>query len=284
MVFNVPEVGRFRLMRAPLAQALVQVTFPLVGRFQTLAGVAPLQEELADELPYMEQEQGTQFTFAINNVPVPSPQPESTITWKFSDDSGSTLAVAPGNVILSVGSNYQGVDDFAQRLSHVLTALVKTAQLRRCDRLGVRYVDVIVVGQDDPKGWTRWLRPELTGWAGDGILGDKTTLQSQLAQTQLSAPLPESGPNSSLTMQALVRHGLLPAGSAIPGLSPTGLQSTTLQQLSYILDLDLSIQQYQLFNVQDLIDQFRTLHAQIDAFFRWSLTDEGAQHFGLEEL
>jgi len=33
-----------------------------------------------------------------------------------------------------------------------------------------------------------------------------------------------------------------------------------------------------------LMGQFTALHTQIDALFRWSLTREGEEHFGLEEL
>ena len=48
------ELAAFTIDRPPLAQALAQVRYPLVGQFTTLEGVAPLQAELIDDFPYME--------------------------------------------------------------------------------------------------------------------------------------------------------------------------------------------------------------------------------------
>jgi len=58
----------------------------------------------------------------------------------------------------------------------------------------------------------------------------------------------------------------------------------TLKQNAYLLDVDMFIQANQNFEVTNLVAQFRLLHEQIDSFFRWSLTEQGAEHFGLEEV
>jgi len=291
-VFNVPEAGRYRLRQAPLAQALVQISFPLLARFQTLDGVAGLQEQLIGMLPYMEREQVGQIVFGINpdGTFAPGPQ-ESTVVWKFTDDAGWTLAITPGSAILAVGSAYQGIDDFAQRFTTILDALANMggpAKIQRCDRLGVRYIDAVASPPDDSKAWSRWFKSELTGWTGDGVMGDSTTLLSQINQTQLIAPLALSGSTPSestpLAVQGLIRHGLLPPGSVIPGVPPIQFLNVTLGQVAYTVDIDLSIQQHQPFTPATLSAQFKALHAQIDAFFKWTLTREGMDHFGLEQL
>ncbi len=286
-MFNVPAAGRYRLRQAPLAQALVQIAFPLLSRFQTLEGVTELQEQLISMLPYMERHQVGQMSLAINpdGTFVPGPQ-ESTVVWKFTDDKGWTLAITPGSAILTVGSAYQGIDDFAHRFESVLSALESangTAKVQRCDLLQVRYIDLIPSPADDPKAWSRWIKPELTGWAGEGILDSNTTLLSQLTQTQLSTSLPILD-RPSLPVQGLIRHGFLPQGSIIPGAQLIQFLNIILGDMSYTIDMDLSIQQHQPFVPTSLVAQFKTLHSQIDAFFRWSLTEEGVDHFGLEEL
>jgi len=285
-MFDVPEAGRYRLQRAPLVQALGQVTFPLLARFQTLDGIAALQERLTDMLPYMERQQVGQMTFAFNpdGTFVPGAQ-ESSVVWKFTDDSGWTLAITPGSAILAVGTAYRGIDDFGQRFSAVLDALTTMdgpARVQRCNLLQVRYIDVIESPPHDPRAWTRWIRHDLTGWAGDGIMGEGTTLLSQFVQTQLTAPL--SSPSGEHLAVALIRHGLLPQGSVIPGVPPIPFFNVTLGQVAYTIDMDVSIQQPQLFISANLTAQFRALHTQIDRFFHWALTDEGADHFGLEVL
>jgi len=286
-MFNVPEAGRYRLQRAPLAQALVQVSFPLLARFQTLEGVASLQEHLIDLLPYMERQQVGQMALTISpqGTFVPGPQ-ENTVVWKFTDDSGWTLAVTPGSATLAViGAKYQGVADFAKRFAAVLNALMNmdgAAKVQRCDLLQVRYIDVVESPSDDPKAWSRWFQPGLTGWAGDGIMDKGTTLLSQLVQTQLTASLDWGGGEQIAV--ALIRHGLLPQGSVIPGVPSIPFFNVTLGHVAYTIDMDLSIQHPQQFIPATLTAQFKALHARIDTFFRWALTAEGANNFGLEEL
>jgi uncharacterized protein (TIGR04255 family) len=79
-------------------------------------------------------------------------------------------------------------------------------------------------------------------------------------------------------VQGIIRHGVAPAGSAVPGFE------TQLERDSFLLDLDLFVLGVQPFDPSALHEQFATLHGQIDRFFRWSLTDEGAEHFQLEEI
>lgn len=239
-MFDVPEAGRYRLQRAPLAQALVQVTFPLLARFQTLDGVAALQERLFDMLPYMERQQIGQMTLAFNSdgVFVPGAQ-ESSVVWKFTDDSGWTLAITPGSAILAVGTAYRGIDDFEQRFARVLDALANIdgpAKIQRCNLLQVRYIDVMESPPDDFKAWVRWIRPALAGWAGDGIMGEGATLLSQFVQTQLTAPL--ASPDGERLAVALIRHGLLPQGSVLPGVPAIPFFNVTLGQVAYTIDMD----------------------------------------------
>ncbi len=281
-VFEIPQPLQYRLAQSPLVQVLVQVRFPLVAHFQELTGVADIQDSLLDLLPYMERQQVQQLAVALGPAGIDiAPPAEPTVVWRFTADDQWACMLEPGSSALMVGGDdYHGIDDFAQRFKRVLEALHRTRRIRRCDRIGVRYVNVI----EPPGGgrsWVRWFRSEMIGWMGSAIVGNDTQLQMSLTQSQLAAK--PTGPFAGFPadVQALIRHGVLPLGTEIP--FDIGI-TRQLDQEAYVLDLDLFIQAPQRFDLPELMKQFTALHTQIDAFFRWSLTPEGEKHFGLEEL
>ncbi len=79
--------------------------------------------------------------------------------------------------------------------------------------------------------------------------------------------------------RAIMRYGLLPRGTVMPGVELQALEET-----SYVLDLDFQTQAQQPFDVDVILAQLSTLHSQIEAFFRWSLTPDGEMYLGLQEL
>jgi len=187
----------------------------------------------------------------------------------------------PASATLFVGGDgYGGIEDFAGRFLRVLEALHNTGRVRRCDRLGVRYVNVVESLPGEERSWVHWFRGELLGWAGAGILGTDTHLQFAITQSQLSSRSAGAFAGMPADVQALVRHGVVPVQTEIAlDVGPPQV----LDRESYVLDLDLFVQAPQPFDAGVLIGQFEALHAQIDAFFRWSLTDTGAQHFKVVE-
>ncbi len=161
----------------------------------------------------------------------------------------------------------------------MLTALADGAGVSRADRLGVRYLNIAEVPPGDDKAWRRWFRPELTGWSGSEAVGDTTRLITSITQTQLAAePVGElSGP--PVDVQAIVRHGFIPAGTMVPGVLPRQPQNP-----AYLLDIDLFIDGAQTFDVDELSRQVTMLHDQIDRFFFWAVAPDGAEYFGRELL
>lgn len=195
-----------------------------------------------------------------------------------SDDDGRTVVVGSASAALSVGAPYEGVEEFAGRMQEVLTVLAEEARVARCDRLGARYLSVAALTPGNEAGWKEWFRRELTGWTASEVLGDETVLDMTLSQASLRAPAagPFTGPAE---VRANVQHGLVPAGSGIPGIPPI-----TTSEPSYIVSLDLYCEVAQPFDPAGLRQQFEELHSEIDALFRWSLTREGEEHFGYTEL
>jgi uncharacterized protein (TIGR04255 family) len=114
---------------------------------------------------------------------------------------------------------------------------------------------------------------------GGGVLADETEVQNSITQTALLSP-----PTGELALlpseaQAVIRHGLVQGGGTVPGIPPV-----TLEREVFLLDLDLFVAFGQSFDPDALVEQFRSLHSQIDRFFRWTLTEAGESYFGLEEL
>jgi uncharacterized protein (TIGR04255 family) len=277
-MFDLEPATRYRLARSPLAQAIAQVKFPMRAKLQSIEGIAPVQEALESLFPDMEPAQVQQMAIVVGPAGPAAQKGESTRTWNFTTDDGWRLEVSPDTATLVVGSEYQGVEEFSRRFEAVLEVLAETAHVRRCTRLGLRYLNLAQAPTDDSRAWRQWFQPELIGWVGGGILGRDTTLIASITQAQLAArPIGElSGP--PVDVQAIVRHGYVPSGTMVPGLPPPPLEHP-----AYLLDLDLYVEAPQILDPAELTAQFRILHGQIDRFFRWSLTSDGAKYFGLEE-
>jgi uncharacterized protein (TIGR04255 family) len=277
-VFSLDEAPRYRLERAPLAQALAQVRFPLVAAFETLTGIAALQDQLIETFPYMEQKYVQGIGLLVGPGGIAASEGQSNMNWEFTDDEGRLLVIAPGSATLSVGDQYKGVEEFAERFSKVVGALGHDKRLRRIDRLGVRYLSLAEQPLGDEQAWTRWFRPEIVGWAGSDVVSG-SALISSLTQIQLAAPSADASLQELGDVQGLVRHGLVPAGAVIEGMPPK-----EVGQLSYLLDFDMSVNTPQAFDPKSVSNQFRALHTQIDRFFCWALTDDGRIHFGYQEV
>jgi uncharacterized protein (TIGR04255 family) len=278
-MFDLSPVGRYRLARPPLVQALGQIRYPLRARIQTLDGIAPLQDRLVELFPYMNEEQVQQMSLLVGPAGPAASEPQTARTWRFSDDVGWALVVSADSATLSIGPQYGDFDEFRTRFRTIVDALEDTSRLPRCDRLGLRYVDIAEVPPGDDDAWRRWFRPELTGWTATDVVSADTRLVTSIAQTQLATPPVGELSGPPVDIQAIVRHGYIPANTVVPGVLPAQPQNP-----AYLLDVDLFVEGPQPFEAEELARQVTILHDQIDRFFRWTLTADGEIYFGLEEV
>ena len=135
---------------------------------------------------------------------------------------------------------------------------------------------------DDGAGWSLNLsadrfRPELTGWPATATVADGTHLVTTITQSQLTAPPTGELAGPEADIQAVVRHGLVPANTMVPGVLPRQPRGP-----AFLLDIDIFTEGPQEFEPDELTRQLTMLHDQIDRFFFWALTDEGATYFGRE--
>jgi uncharacterized protein (TIGR04255 family) len=279
-MFNLDRPGRYRLARPPLAEALGQVVYPVRAHLQSVEGIAPIQARLEALFPYMVQEQVQQVSLLMGPSGPPAAESKSGQHWKFTDDIGWTLLVSVDTATLSVGPEYGDFGEFSTRFRSVLDALGEDAGVARCDRLGLRYVDVAQTPPGDEGAWREWFRPELTGWPATEVVSEATKVFTSITQTQLSAPPVGdlSGPPADIV--GVIRHGYVPANTILPAVS----RLPALQSAAYLLDVDIFVGAQQPFDPPALVQQITMFHDQLDRFFRWTLTPEGAVYFGLEEL
>jgi uncharacterized protein (TIGR04255 family) len=278
-VFDLAAVGRYRLGNPPLAQALAEIRYPTRASLQTLDGVVDLQNALTELFPYMNQQQVQQVSLLVGPGMAPASNTQTERTWRFTDDAGWALVVAASVASLSIGPDYGDFEEFRTRFAAAIEALHETAALPRCDRLGLRYVDIAQMPPGDPQAWREWFRPELIGWSGGSVVGGHTSVVTSITQTQLTTSPAGDLAGLPYDVQAIVRHGYVPPNTVVPGVAHEPIENP-----AFLLDMDLFIEGHQSFDGGELARQVTLLHDQIDRFFRWSLTHEGEQHFALEEI
>ncbi|HKU52544.1 MAG TPA: TIGR04255 family protein, partial [Nitrospira sp.] len=172
---------------------------------------------------------------------------------------------------LSTGQDYQGIDHFATLFAQCLSIAKEHLTLRRCDRIGVRFLDLVPDADQLGTNWQNWFKGEIVGWPASDIVGGGTSLVSSVSQTHLSSGhTVEDRVVYPGAIQAIIRHGVANADSLIPGIPPVALATR-----SFFLDLDFFVAVPQKFEVDTIQEQFRGLHSQADRFFRWSLTADG---------
>jgi uncharacterized protein (TIGR04255 family) len=278
-MFGLNPAPRYHLSRPPLVQAFGQVKFSARAKLATMEGVAPIQDRLDAVFPYMSPQQVQQVSLLFGPGGASAAGSPAAQVWQFDDGAGWSLNLSADTVTLSVGPQYGAFSEFSDRLRVVLTALAEGAGVTRTDRLGIRYVNIAEIPPGDAMAWRTWFRPELTGLPATDTVADGTRLVTTLTQSQLTAPPAGDLAGPEADIQAIVRHGLVPANTMVPGVLPMQPRGA-----SFLLDIDIFTEGPQLFDPGELTRHLTMLHDQIDRFFFWALTEEGAAYFGREVL
>jgi len=201
--------------------------------------------------PTLGIEEQLQFTLG------PQQPVQRSSNWRLSDLTDTwALTLAIDSVTLESVA-YAGRDDFAQRWTEVLAALVDTFAPAQQLRFGLRYVNEI--RKDDvanPSDWQRYVREELTG-----VLG------SQLAAVGLTQSLSELRFTDDRG-HATVKFGAFRVGTTIA--RPTQVQA---ESPFFLLDVDLSDATPKEIVVDASIAKMREFNTYAYRFFRWAITD-----------
>ena len=273
-MLRVPRPQPYMLVRAPLVQAVVQVRYPVIAHLQLLSGVAQMQDKLKALFPFMEQKQQQLVNFSFNSGGVgPSVQQTASVSWEFtSDEHAYMLTLESGAAALSIpGQEYQGVENLRSMVGQVVSALEMVEEVRRCDRIGVRFLNVhpAAGGYEEV---LQYFRTELVGLIG--VVPSTSSVPGAISQLQLSSNKVLAD-NSEV--QGIIHAGLLPAESILPGLPPI-----ILPERSFFMDCDIYSPQSRKFRTEGLLEVFTALHSELDAIFHFALTEDGKAAFGLE--
>lgn len=253
------ESGHIHLERAPLARVLTQVRFPNQAlRFEQDKNdiVRTFTEHLTD-FPVVRELPKQQVTIGENTIKV---EPHR---WLLQSVDGDwTITVCESFVGLATTNYSGGHHEFVKRFSELITATADILHPPVCDRLGVRYTN-IVVDSTDFKDISDLVEPALVGGRdlGSSAIKFKRSISEALYQTddgtQLAARWGILGPNE--------------------GFDPT-LPVPTSDH--WLLDVDVFTDSPTRFDSDDLTrrcDEFANLEHD---FFRSCVNEKFIEHFG----
>lgn len=246
------------LAAAPLVRVITQVRFPVVLSIEKRDFVAPFQEAIRAQYPVLRTEQTQGLLVGPQGASSMPPQ----VIWRFADVDGNwRISLAPNFVSIET-TTYESRKNFFERFETIVKALAEHVSPRVVDRIGVRYIDRIT--GDAVKNITTLVRPE--------ILGIIATPAFQNARHTLSESL-FTVPKSEA--QLLARWGLLPKGGTV---DPAAIEP--LDEVSWILDLDMFQPEPRTFDSNEVVVEARSYAERIYTFFRWAVTDDFLRLYG----
>lgn len=251
-----PSPAEVPLDRAPLVRVIAQVRFPLVVAVERRDFVAPFQEAIRPKYPVLRQEQTQRVILSAAGVaPV-----QAQTAWRFSDVEGHwRVSLAPDFLALETTA-YTSRSDFLLRLRDVVAALDEHVEPKLVDRVGIRYIDRIV-GQAVNE-IAKLVRPEVRGITG-------TPAATHALQALSESIFAVNG------ARVLARWGRLPAGVTV---DPSAIEP--MNELSWILDIDMYSSESVPFAVDRVVDNARRFAERIYTFFRWAVTEDFLRLYG----
>lgn len=254
MPLHGPSPDEVPLPNAPLVSVIAQVRFPALLSVRNLDRVAPFQEAIRNQYPYLER------SVVVSNG-TPNPMSEPIVHWRFADEATDfkwRASLSQDFVALETRA-YESRDDFMERLEAILQTLGEMLGPAHMTRFGMRYIDQI---KGEPLGRIdTLLRREVLG-----VVPCAGTDARQVI-TEFAA-LADPG-------ELLARWGRLPAQMTVdPNLLPP------ITEDSWLIDLDVSRAGQAAFDAKGIVETARRAAERVYAVFRWMVTEEFLRAYG----
>lgn len=261
-VVNMPLTGppptEVPLTESPLIRVIAQVRFPLIASIEKQEFIAPFQEAIRKQYPVLRPELSHLITLEGQiNARV------STI-WSFQDVSGHWRATLAPDFLALETKKYTSREDFFERFKRLLDALQEHLEPPVVDRLGVRYINQIQ--GDNVSHIEQLVRPEVAGVLGTPL---RDHVEHSITESLLKLPDEDA--------KATARWGLLPPGATV---DPRVMKP--VDQLSWLLDVDVFQMDTRALEVDELIASSTGFAERIYSIFRWAVTDELLKQCGGE--
>lgn len=255
-------VEEIPLSVAPLIAVVAQIRFPQIASITREEFIGDFQEQIRKDYPVLRKESGVNFILTPDGVGTAG---DPATTWRFCDqpqEPAWTVSLAPSFVALDT-SKYQSRTDFLERLRSLLGALHDTIAPSTCDRIGIRYVNRILLDKSDIN---------LADLVREEVLGMTTVDPGR------NAKLLHSISDTEFSIGDATLHGRW--GRIPPGVQLDPLHGAAVDWPSWILDLDMYKNIVGSIDVNQIISIAEDFAKCIYRLFRWSVYPDFIQRFG----
>lgn len=223
-----PAVDAVELDGAPLVQVIAQIRFNSQSALSTHGGAIKFQESIVDQYPRLLAETQATITAAPGNI-----SSASTPQWRLTDLAGRwSCVLGPEHVTIETNA-YTNWTVLRARLIEALEVLTDVAAPRVRERIGLRYVNHIPVGDDG----------SYAGRVDQSLLGvaEKPGWRDQLVVSLSQTVLRDQ------STQLAMRYG---RGSGVPGFPEN----------AFVVDIDCGDETPQKFDIETSMGDFDVLN------------------------
>lgn len=244
------------LTPAPLVKVISQIKFPTIASISNQGFIAPFQESLRHHYPKFVKDEGVEL-----NISPQGGNFSRKVIWRMLDKS-QKWRVSLGENFLSLETDeYPGRTNFLGSLKDLIEKINSTVRLDLVERVGLRYINRIFF--PDKNHLATLLQPGFVGIVNEDL------------QQHLMSSFCEARFTVSDHLNVNGKWGLVPGNQTY---DPTVL--STVEDESWILDIDGYRDQSIDFEIQEIISVMNQI-ADVDyRFFRFVVTDAFLRKYG----
>jgi len=246
-----------QLVNPPLVNALAQIKFETILNVQKNDFLASFQNKIRSVYPLVKRAVNQTHTFDAMASAV---SVEERMTWKFFDEKENWIVSVSPDFLAIQTKSYDSRKDFNQRLEFVLKSFSDLAQPKQCQRIGVRYVNLLTDKAFD--NVPTFINPKLHGIFDSDL---RSCLDASVSEALFNIK------NHHL----FTRWGFLPPGSTtdIAVLKPVNKDS-------WVLDIDTYNTEKHDWNVGKIMNDLNELETIGYNYFKWAVTPDFLKNYG----